>query len=165
MPRNPQFSRRHAWVLCLAFAGSALAADRDAPATMTRDEYRTTEDRIDARHKTDSNACDDLRTYDRDICDAKADGREKVDKAELDARNKPGTEATAKVKKVRADAAYDVAKERCQDLRGSYKGDCRKDAKVVHDRTKSQARFDKGRAKTAAKRATARAAAAQPAPR
>jgi hypothetical protein len=140
--------------LCLAFAGLAFAQDP----TMTRDAYKSREDGIDAQYKSDSKACDDMRSYDRDVCEAQAGGKEKVTRAELDARNKPGAKATAKVKEARADAAYDVAKERCEDLRGAERAACRKDAKVVYDRTKSQARFDKGVASKAAARAATKAA-------
>lgn len=160
MPRIPCLPAILLCALGLALAGSALAADDLA--TMTKDAYRSSEDKIDAQHRADSKACDTLRAYDRDICEAQADGKEKVTRAELDARNRPGVEAAAKVKEVRADAAYDVAKERCKDLRGTHKGACRRDAKMVHERTRSQAKFEKSVARTAAKRATLKAAAAKP---
>jgi hypothetical protein len=139
--------------LCVALG---LAVGSACAATMTDEAYQAAEDRIEARYKAESKACDAMRDYDRDVCDALAGGREKVSKAELDARNVPGPEATAKVRRARADAAYDVAKERCADLRGAPRRECRKDAKVVYERAKSQARFDRKRAAEAALRAAAK---------
>jgi hypothetical protein len=143
--------------------GWALAAPvfADVDPTMTNGAYKASEDRIEQQYKTESRACDAMRNYDRDVCEALAEGKEKVTKAELDAKNKPGAGADAKVKRVQADAAYEVAKEKCADLRGPRKADCHKDARVVYDRTKSQAKFDKMTATQAARRAATKASAAK----
>jgi hypothetical protein len=139
-----------AFAFGLALACSLAAADTG---TMTEGAYDTSEDTIEKQYQSDSKACDRMRNYDRDVCEALAGGKEKVTKAKLDAKNRPGAGADAKVKRAQADAAYDVAKEKCADLRGERKTDCRKDARVVYDRTKSQARFDEMRATQAARRA------------
>ena len=52
---------------------------------------------------------------------AKAGGREKVAKAELEARDKPSENASYKLRVARADADYSVAKEACDDKAGNVK--------------------------------------------
>ena len=152
---------RHASLPVLALA-MALAGHAQADTgTMTDGAYKASENKIEAQYQHESKACDAMRNYDRAVCEALAGGKEKIGKAQLDADHKPGAGADAKVKKARSDAAYDVAKEKCADLRGSAKGDCRQDARVVYDRTKSQAKFDKLTAKKAAGRAAAKASAAK----
>jgi hypothetical protein len=128
--------------LCFAFAGSAFAAD--AP---NKDAQKLAKDKIEAQYKSDRKACDDMKGNAHEVCEAEAKGKQKVAKAELDAQNKPGPKADAKVKQVRADAEYDLAKAKCEDLKGNAKDACKKDAKVAHDGAKTQAKADKAAAK------------------
>lgn len=44
---------------------------------------------------------------------------------------------------VKGDAAYDVAKEKCDDLSGNAKDVCIKDAKVAHTQAKNEAKMSK----------------------
>jgi hypothetical protein len=138
--------------LCLGFCTSALAAD---PAGMSRDAYQAAKDKIEAQHKTERKACDALKANVKDLCQAEAKGKEKVAKAELDAQYKPGPRADEKVKLAKADADYDVAKEKCDDLQGNAKDVCKKDAKAAHASAKGQAKTaaaasEKGRTSAAA---------------
>ncbi len=87
----------------------------------------------------------------------KTKGAEKVAKAELDARYKPSDKAAYKAREAKADADYEVAKEKCDDLSGNAKDVCVKDAKAAHVSAKENAKVARAAAKpadnTAAKQA------------
>jgi hypothetical protein len=74
---------------------------------------------------------------------AEAKGANKVAKAELDARDKGTPKAQAKVRMAKAEAEYDVAKEKCDDMSGNAKDVCKKDAKATYTRAKGNANVEK----------------------
>src|SRR3954469_22672676 len=113
-----------ATALALGFAGSASAA-------MNKSEMKTEKDRIEAQYKTAKAACKDMKGNAKDVCMAEAKGNEKVAKAELDAKNKGTPKSQQHLRDVQADAAYKVAKEKCDDLKGKDKSACVKDAKAA----------------------------------
>ncbi|MDB5913952.1 MAG: hypothetical protein JWP22_2627 [Ramlibacter sp.] len=113
--------------LC-GIAGSASAAD----APITKDAYKAAMDKIEAGAKADKKACGALKANAKDICQAQAKGKEKVAKAELEARYHPGALADQQAKNAKADADYEVAKERCDDAKGQAKDACLERAK--HDK-------------------------------
>jgi hypothetical protein len=71
---------------------------------------------------------------------AEAKGAEKVAKAELEAQYKPSPRNDEKLAVAKADAAYDVAKERCDDQSGNGKDVCIKDAKAAQVKAKESAK-------------------------
>src|SRR5687767_1000751 len=95
-------------VMSCAFAGQAMA--------LTKEEYKTQDDRISADYKAAREKCNTLKANAKDICVAEAKGVEKVAKAELEAQYKPSPRNDEKLTVAKADAAYDVAKEKCDDL-------------------------------------------------
>jgi hypothetical protein len=127
-------------VISCAFAGNALA--------LTKEEYKTQKDRISAAYKASRDKCGSLKDNAKDICVAEAKGEEKVAKAELEAQNKPSPRNTEKVALAKGDAAYDVAKEKCDDLKGNDKDVCVKDAKAAHVKAKENAKVAKASADT-----------------
>ena len=66
------------------------------------------------------------------MCEKEAKGKEHVAKAELKAQHEPTPRNQEKAREARADADYDVAKEKCDDLSGDAKSTCKKDAKAAH---------------------------------
>ena len=100
--------------LCLAFSGAALAA----PGGMSKDAHKAAKDKIEAQYKVDKKACDAMQGNAKDVCQAEAKGKEEVAEAELEAQYKPGARADEKVKLAKADADYNVAKEKCDDAAG-----------------------------------------------
>ena len=106
------------------FAGSAMA--------MTKAEYNTHKDQISADYKVNKAKCDALKDNAKDICVTEAKGAEKIAKAEMEAQYKPSAKHTRDVAMAKADAAYDTAKEKCDDLAGNAKDVCVKDAKAAH---------------------------------
>lgn len=121
---------------CCGFAGTAGAA-------LSKDELKAEKDRIEADAKAAKERCKTLKDNAKDICMVEAKGNEKVAKAELDAKNNPGPRADEKLKVAKADAAYELAKEKCDDLSGNAKDTCNKDAKATFASAKGDAKAAK----------------------
>lgn len=121
--------------LTCAWAGQASA--------MTKEEYKAANDRIGADYKTQKARCDGMKGNAKDVCVSEAKGTEKVAKAELEAQFKPTDKSSSKVMEAKADAAYDTAKEKCDDLAGNQKDVCVKDAKAAHVAALGQAKVQK----------------------
>jgi len=90
-----------------------------------------------ADHKA---ACDALKDNAKDICTEEAKGKEKVAKAELEYNRTNKPEDQRKLALAKAEAAYEVAKERCDDRSGDDKSACKKEAKAVEERAKADAK-------------------------
>ena len=114
--------------------GAAPRADRPAA---DRKMKNAEEERIEADYKADKAKCDSMTGNAKDVCVKEAKGKEKVAKAELDARANPSERNQRKVQEAKADAEYDVAKEKCDDLKGKEKSACEKEAKAEHDRARA----------------------------
>jgi chromosome segregation ATPase len=123
--------------LGLATAGSVLAQDR-----MTRDAFKAEKDRIEADYKVAKEVCNKLSGNAEDVCKAQAKADQRIAEAELDARNKGTAKARADARIVRAEAQYDVAKEKCDDLSGNAKDVCVKEAKAAESKAKADAKAD-----------------------
>jgi chromosome segregation ATPase len=124
--------------LGFAFGGSAFAQDR-----MTHEAYKAEKDRIQADYKAAKEACNKLSGNAEDVCKAQAKAEERIAIAELDAKNKGTAKARADARVVRAEAQYDVAKEKCDDLAGNAKDVCVKDAKAAEQKAKADARAER----------------------
>ena len=129
----------------IALAGTASAADDKA---MSRDQYKAEKDRIESQYKADKEHCGSLSGNAKDVCNAEAKGHEKVAKAELEARYKNTAKAHYDARVAQADADYDVAKEKCDDLSGNRKDVCVKEAKAAHTKAKADAKVARADAKT-----------------
>ena len=123
-----------AMATCLLFAGSAMAQ------TPTASEFSASKTRIKADYKVDKKACDSLASNAKDICVAEAKGKEAVALAELDNSYKPTQKTNYKVNVAKAEAAYVVAKEKCDDLSGNPKDVCVKEAKAAQTAAKADAK-------------------------
>ncbi len=107
---------------------------------MSKENTNATEAQITAQYKTDREVCNSMSGNTKDICIAEAKGREKVAKAELDAQKKNTDKARQEVLVTKAEAEYDVAKERCDDRSGNDKDVCRKEAKAALQSAKAEAK-------------------------
>jgi len=130
--------------LALGFAGAAQAQSTPStgmdkrPDRADRKVHNADEERIESEFKAAKAKCDSMQGNQKDICVAEAKGKEKVAKAENDAKNaKDPARAQARVERVKADAAYDVAKERCDEKKGNEKDVCMKEAKADRDRARA----------------------------
>lgn len=153
-------------VMSCAFAGQAMA--------LTKEEYKAQDDRISADYKAAREKCNTLKANAKDICVAEAKGVEKTAKAELEAQYKPSPRNDEKLTVAKADAVYDVAKEKCDDLApsasagpaaspgagaaanasaASAKDTCVKDAKAAHTKAKEDAKVARAAADTSQSKA------------
>ncbi len=121
----------------IAFAGAAGAANDKM---MSRDAYKAEKDKIEALYKSEKDKCSGMSGNAKDICQAEAKGHEKVAKADLEAGYKNTDRARYEAREARADADYDVAKEKCDDLAGNPKDVCVKEAKAAQTKAKADAK-------------------------
>jgi hypothetical protein len=141
-----------------------LALPMAQAANVSKADYNAGKTRIDAIYTSDKAACNSLAGNAKDICVEEAKGREKVTRAELE-YSYTGTPADAnKIRVARAESAYEVAKERCDDLAGNAKDVCVKEAKAAHVKATADAKVDRvaadARKDTAEKTADAQRTAA-----
>jgi hypothetical protein len=130
-----------------AFLLAPLVTQAAAP---TKAEYAAAKATISADYKAAKAACDSLKANAKDICEEEAEATEKNARAELEfsASGKPAD--GIKVQTVKADGAYEVAKERCDDLSGNAKDVCNKEAKAVHVTALAAAKTSKATAEARA---------------
>lgn len=121
--------------IALAFSTGAMAAS-----TMSKDEYTADKGKIAAEYKTAKASCDSQKANAKDICIAEAKGKEKVAKAELEARHAPSDKNSRAVKIAHAEADYGVAKEKCDDKAAADKKACMNDAKAAEAKAKADAK-------------------------
>ena len=142
----------------LAFSAGAMAQ------SMAKDDYKAGRKQIEGQYKAEKAACNSFSGNARDICVAEARGREKITKADLEASYKPSAGSRYKAGVVAAEAAYSIAKERCDDKGGTAKDVCVKEAKAVQTTAKADAKaqmkVSDANAEARGKAAKARAAAA-----
>ena len=127
-----------------AIAAAALCAVTGAFAqTMTHSEYGASKDRIGADYKAAKAACAKFSGNEKDICQERAKGAEKVSMAELDHSRSHKPADANKVAVAKADATYAVAKEMCDDKGGNAKDVCVKEAKATHTKGLADAKMNK----------------------
>lgn len=136
---NKQHQVRTSLVLSalLTLWGSAAAAP------MTKGEFDSAKTRIGADYKTDKAACDSLAMNAKDICIEEAKGKEKIAYAELDFTFSGKPADRTKVLVAKAESAYAVAKERCDDKAGHERDVCVKEAKSVETAALADAKLGK----------------------
>lgn len=108
--------------------------------SLSQDISQADEEQIKAQYKTDKEACNSMTGNTKDICISEAKAREKVAKAEFEARRKNTDKARYDVLVTRAETEYEVAKERCDDRSGNDKDVCLKDAKAELVSKKAEAK-------------------------
>jgi len=115
----------------MCFAGGAIAANKKVT--------ESDEARINAEYKAAKEQCDDLKSNAKDVCVVEAKGVKSIAKAELKVREQDSPKNRYKLQMAKAEADYDVAKEKCDDLAGNEKDVCVKDAKAALATAKADA--------------------------
>ncbi|WP_342130354.1 hypothetical protein [Hydrogenophaga sp. OTU3427] len=100
-------------------------------AVPTQAEYTASKTAIGASYKTAKAACGSLKAHPKNVCIEEAKAKEKNERAELEFSHTGKAADGTQVKIVRAEGAYNVAKERCDAFRGNDKDVCVKEAKSV----------------------------------
>ncbi len=108
--------------------------------SMTKNEHAAQKDIIAGEYKVSRDKCNSLKANAKEICVSEAKGVLSVAKAELKSAYEPSARHTEKVAMAKGDAAYDTAKEKCDDSQGNAKSICRADAKAMHVKAQDEAR-------------------------
>ena len=128
----------------VTFAVAALAISSAAfAATMSKDDYRARKAQISDTYSVDKKACGSLAGNAKDICQEQAKGKEKVARAEVEYQYTGKPKDNEKLATAKADAIYNVAKEKCDDLAGNPKDVCVKEAKAAQVSAKADAKSTK----------------------
>ena len=110
---------------------------------MTKAEYKADKTRISADYKADKKACAAQSGNAKDICVKEAKGKEKVARAELENTYVATDKNRNKVLVAKAESAYAIAKEKCDDKSGNDKDVCVKEAKAVEVKALADAKMSK----------------------
>jgi len=142
---NKLFSLKTALV-----AACILALPLAQAATMTKADYNAGKTRISTDYKADKAACAGQAGNAKDICVEEAKAKEKVARAELEYAYTGKSSDRNKVLVAKAESAYAVAKEKCDDQTGNAKDVCVKEAKAIEIKALADAKMGKeiGAAKT-----------------
>ena len=126
-------------------AAKAVTPDKMENKTtgISKDEYKREKDRIEADAKSAKASCKTMKDNAKDVCEAEAKGKEKLAKKELDYKKNPNDKNAQDVEKMKAEVAYEVAKEKCEDMKGADLAKCKKDAKAEKDRAMAAAKGKK----------------------
>ena len=134
---------------------AACAAQTNAPSTssapmapITKEAYDQAVKNAEVQYKADKDACALRSGNAKDICLAEAKGRENMAKADAEAAlvNTPKAREDARV--AHAEANYNVAKEKCDDLSGNAKDVCVKEANAQLTKAKADAKVNRVAADT-----------------
>ncbi len=121
---NPLNLSAIALALGLILCNSAMAESISKP------QYKSQKNTIDAQYKTDKRACASLADNANDICIAAAKGKKSTAQAELEASYQPSPQHSYEAQTAKAEADYAVAIEKCDDKAGNDKDVCVKEAKA-----------------------------------
>jgi len=145
---------------------AGCATQREAPmaaakaaAPISKDAYDMAVKNAEMQYKTEKDACASRAGNAKDICLAEAKGNEKVAKADAEAAYKNTTKEREDARVTRAEATYDVAKEKCDELSGNSKDVCVKEANAALVKAKADAKVDRVAAETRHDAETKQAAA------
>lgn len=129
-----------------AFMAATLLALSMTPAqaaTTTQAEYKASQSRIDAEYKVSKEACSAKSGNAKDICIEEAKAHEKVAQAELTYTHTGTAKDRTKLLVTRAETAYEVAKEKCDDKAGNAEDVCVKEAKAQRTKALADAKLGK----------------------
>lgn len=126
---------------CIAIAmGLTLGASAFAADTMTKAEFKDAKAKIEADYKSASVSCDSLSGNPKKVCSAETKGNKKVALKTLDAKNDPTPRNQQQASDAKAEAAYDLAHQKCQEQTGNAKDVCIKEAKAAQVAAKADAK-------------------------
>ena len=138
--------------LCVAATLGVGGCDMSKPGS------QSTQQDVSTTRTDDETGCDNLSGNAKDICVAESKGRVRIAEAEIAAREVPSDQHRYDLQLAKAEAAYAVAKERCDDLSGNANDVCRKEADGAYAAAKADATLAE---KTADANAVEREAALQ----
>ena len=120
-----------------------LALPLAQAANMTKWDYSNGKSRIGTDFKANKAACAALAGNGKDICVEEAKAKQKVERAELEYSYSGKSGDQNKVLVAKAESAYAVAKERCDDKAGNAKDVCVQEAKSAETKALADAKMGK----------------------
>lgn len=135
---NTTLTLKHSLIVAALFALPVAHA-----ATMAKADYAAAKSRISADVKADKGACGSMTANAKDVCLEEAKAKEKVARAELEYGYTGNAKEQNKVLVAKAETAYAVAKEKCDDMKGNEKDVCVKQAKAVEVKALADAKMGK----------------------
>jgi hypothetical protein len=126
--------------LSLVMAG-LLALPLAQASGMSQADYEAAKTRISADYKANHGACDSRSANAKDICIEEASAKQKVARAELEYGYSGKPADQTKVRVAKAESAYSLAKEKCDDQAGNAKDVCVKEAKAVEVKALADAKM------------------------
>lgn len=130
----------HTLLIALATVMSVGGAQA---ANFSKATYEAAKDDIKTRYKAEREACDKQSANAKDICVETAKGNEKIALAQLEYNYSGDARDDTKLREVKYNVRYDIAKEKCDDLSGNAKDVCVREAKTTHDKAKADAKLTK----------------------
>lgn len=123
----------------IACAGTAFAMD----APISKAQFDAEKTRIEQTYRSEMESCKMMSGNSKDICEVSAKGHREVALAENEAALKNTAKTRYDARLARAEAAYKVAKEKCDDLAGNAKDVCVKEAQANETKAKADAKVDR----------------------
>lgn len=117
----------------------ASAMGQSVSGSISKSDFDSSSTRIKAEYKAEKKTCAALAGNAKDICVAQAKGKESVALAELNDQYKPKLKTHYKLQIARAEASYDVDKQKCDDLAGNPQDVCVKEARAAQSIAKTNA--------------------------
>lgn len=115
--------------------------------TMTKDQYKLQETKINAEYKYAKVRCESLAGNAEDICYAEEKGKKNVAKAELEHNYTTNVKTRYNLHVAQADADYSVAMEKCDAKDGNEEDVCEKEAKAAKVHAMADAKAQKSTSK------------------
>jgi hypothetical protein len=126
--------------LVAALSGACAIALAGPASAITKVEYDAAKDRASADYKVAIEQCKSLAGNPKDVCEAQAKANKTKSEAMAEADYKATPKAHADAMEAAADADYDVAKQKCDALKGNDNDVCVKQAKATQTRAKADAK-------------------------
>ena len=114
-----------------AFITLALVSAFATAQTANNSAYKAAHDQAETSYKTAKKQCDTLKANAKDLCEEEAKvARAQAERDAVAQHKNTGNELTRAERKL-ADAKYDLAKEKCDDLAGDAKDSCQAQARSM----------------------------------
>jgi hypothetical protein len=138
-------------LLCSVAAGiaAASACAADAP-------YAVELDRIEADYRVARERCENAAGHSPNVCVAEARAQRRIAQTELAARTSATPKSRYDARVARAEAEFEVAKERCGERPGPQREACINDARAAEARAKDEARLARQEGESSERRRSAR---------
>ena len=127
----------------IGLAVAVLLSGTAHAATMSKADYDAARAKAESTYKSEIDGCKSLTGNAKDICKVEAKGRRNVVKAEAEHGYSGKPADMQKHGKAKADAAYDVERERCDDMSGNGKDVCVKAAKATRTKALANLKLNK----------------------